>query len=60
MKYVPGSTAFSIETTLMTVGRTYDFQAGSAPGYYTFEQLAYLLDSNLLAIRLKTREYCLE
>ncbi|WP_428661380.1 hypothetical protein [Runella sp.] len=58
MKYVSGQTAFSIVTDLLEVGKTYDFQVGPAPGYYSFSESAYKLRKADWVIEIETTEYC--
>lgn len=58
MKYISGQTSFSIVTDLLVVGKTYDFQVGPAPGYYSFSENAYTLRKADWVIRIDTDEYC--
>lgn len=58
LKYIPGKTSFSTTTTLLKVGTIYDFQAGPAPGYYSFSESNYKLESADWVIKIKTDEYC--
>lgn len=58
MKYVSGQTSFSIVTDLLQVGKTYDFQVGPAPGYYSFSENAYTLRKADWVIKIDTDEYC--
>ncbi len=58
LKYTPGKTSFSTTTTLLKAGETYDFQAGPAPGYYSFSENNHLLESEDWVIKIKTDEYC--
>lgn len=58
LAYVEGKSSFSILTDLLEVGKTYDFQAGPAPGYYSFSENAYKLDKADWIIKIKTDEYC--
>ncbi|WP_028524693.1 hypothetical protein [Runella limosa] len=58
IKYIQGKTTFSTTTTLLKVGSTYDFQAGPAPGYYSFSENNYKLESSNWVIKIKTDEYC--
>ncbi len=58
MKYISGQTAFSIVTDLLEVGKTYDFQVGPAPGYYSFSESAYKLRKADWVIEIETKEYC--
>ena len=58
IKYIPGKTSFSTTTTLLKVGMIYDFQAGPAPGYYSFSETNYKLESADWVIKIKTDEYC--
>ena len=58
IKYIQGKTTFSTTTTLLKVGATYDFQAGPAPGYYSFSENNYKLESANWVIKIKTDEYC--
>lgn len=58
LKYTPGKTSFSTTTTLLKAGVTYDFQAGPAPGYYSFSENNHLLESEDWVIKIKTDEYC--
>ncbi|GAA4418246.1 hypothetical protein GCM10023187_51480 [Nibrella viscosa] len=56
--YQSGKTVFSVQTSEMEVGKTYDIQAGSAPGYYSFSHEPYKLTSTSWVIKVKTKEYC--
>jgi hypothetical protein len=58
LKYTPGKTSFSTTMTLLKAGVTYDFQAGPAPGYYSFSENNHLLESEDWVIKIKTDEYC--
>ncbi|AEI50993.1 hypothetical protein [Runella slithyformis] len=58
LAYAEGKSSFSILTDLLEVGKTYDFQAGPAPGYYSFSENAYKLEKADWIIRIKTDEYC--
>ncbi len=58
LRYEPGKTEFSITTYDVTIGKTYDLQAGASPGNYTVSQSAQLIDSDKWIIRIKTKEYC--
>jgi hypothetical protein len=58
MKYISGQTAFSIVTDLLEVGKTYDFQVGPAPGYFSFSESAYKLRKVDWVIEIETTEYC--
>lgn len=58
VRYESGKTVFSAQVNDMQVGKTYDLQAGSAPGYYSFSHEPYKLTSTSWVIRIKTQEYC--
>ena len=62
LRYIPGKTDFSVEvpTSQLSPGKAYDFEAGTAIGYYVFSQPAYLLEDYTWIIRIKTHEYCKE
>lgn len=58
LRYEPGKTEFSITTYDVTVGKTYDLQAGASPGNYTVSESAQLIDTSQWIIKIKTTAYC--
>lgn len=58
LKYTEGKSSFSLVTNLLEAGKTYDFQAGPAPGYYAFSEDGHTLQKAEWLIKIRTTEYC--
>mgnify|MGYP007089695791 FL=1 len=59
LKYsTEGKNYFSISTNLLKVGQTYDFQVGSAPGYYAFSEEGVKIDNEDWVILIGTEIFC--
>ncbi|GAA4460285.1 hypothetical protein GCM10023189_35170 [Nibrella saemangeumensis] len=58
IRYESGKTTFSTTSTDLTPGKTYDLQAGPAPGYYSFNQPGIKLGTYQYLIKIKTKEFC--